>query len=123
MIKKVSKNERTVNFTTSNCPPDSVFSDMTQSDPSTRPIRKRVELHLLQLIPIKQIKTDTGAKVKVLHTKPVGQYVINVQFDDVPHQVASFILKPTYCVKITVGVWLNALLTLLSLLDRAPAPI
>lgn len=107
----------TVTFAPSDCPSDDVVSYVTERDSSITPRTQGGSVTFIQTRTDSYNKIDTIAKCNIRLLPPAGPYLLKVQFDDGPHDVASFFRKLTNLVRLPIGATSNALLTVVRLLD------
>lgn len=103
-------------------PTDDAVSYMRQSGSCIKPHTKRGSVAFIQTNTNSQNKPYTIWKTNIRLLLPTRPYGFNVHFADSPHDIASFFCKPTYRVKISIFVTLNALLAVPSLLGTGVVP-
>lgn len=103
-------------------PSDAVVSNVTQSDSSSMSHTQRGSVTFISTSTHKKCKPDISAKPSIRSSLPTGQYIFNVHFEDVLHNVTSFFCKVTYRINISIGVTSNAILTVVSILDMDVIP-
>lgn len=101
---------------------NAVVSEVTKSDSSSTLHTQKGSVKRFATNIEKNFMEHAAATTNIQLPQPAGQYIFNIQFNNVTPDVTSFFHKATYRVKLWIGVTTNALVIVAKFLESSAGP-